>query len=143
MPTQERLTIDERFKYLRIMLSRYKQADRKERSRLLSDMECATGLQRKTIIRRMNGILVRQPRIRQRGRIYGPEMEDVLKVIAESEDNITAERLTPNLKWLAEYLMRHGELQVSAELLEQLQHISTLNTVLFLENVPHKVFSST
>jgi len=51
MPTQERMTIDERLKYLRIMLSHYEQASLKERSKLLSDMERATGLQRKTIIR--------------------------------------------------------------------------------------------
>ena len=135
MPTQERMTIDERLKYLRIMLSHYEQASLKERSKLLSDMERATGLQRKTIIRRMNGILVRKPRTRQRGRIYGPEMEDALRVVAESEDYITAERLTPNLKWLAEHLVMHGELQASAALFEQLQHISTSTVARILKRV--------
>jgi hypothetical protein len=39
MPTQERMTVDERFKDLHIMLPRYKQSSRKERSRLLSERD--------------------------------------------------------------------------------------------------------
>ena len=56
MPTQERMTIEERLKYLRIMRPHYKQANLKQRSQLLNEMERVTGLQRKTLIRRMNGI---------------------------------------------------------------------------------------
>jgi len=35
MPTQDKMTIDERFKYLRIQHPRYQKANRKERTRLL------------------------------------------------------------------------------------------------------------
>ena len=123
MPTQERMTIEERFKYLRIMLPHYRAANRKERSKLLDDMELVTKLARKTIIRRMNGILVRKSRAQQRGRVYGHEVEEAIKVIAESEDYITAERLAPGLRSMAEHLAAHGELQVSSPVLEKLQQL--------------------
>jgi hypothetical protein len=137
MPTQERMTIEERFKYLRLARTHYEKANRKERSQLLDEMERITGLDRKTIIRRMNGILVRKTRTQQRGRVYGADIEAALKVIAESEDYITAERLAPNLRWLAEHLVRHGELHCSASVLEQLDHISISTVARILKRV-HK-----
>jgi hypothetical protein len=118
------MTIDERRKYLRKMQVRYYQADRKERGRLLDEMERITELHRKSLIRLMKGSLERRPRRRQRGRTYGPEVDDALRVIAESTDYICAERLTPNLTWLAKHLAIHGELTISDRLLEQLERIS-------------------
>jgi hypothetical protein len=111
MPNQEEMTIDERLKYLRIMRKRYKQADRKERGVLLDEMEQVTEMDRKTLIRRMKGSLERKRRRKQRGRTYGPEVDDALRVISESLDHIAAERLTPNLVWIATHLAAHGELQ--------------------------------
>jgi hypothetical protein len=124
MPNQEEMTIDERLKYLRIMRKRYKQADRKERGVLLDEMEQVTEMDRKTLIRRMKGSLERKRRRKQRGRTYGPEVDDALRVISESLDHIAAERLTPNLVWIATHLAAHGELQSSAELLARLEQIS-------------------
>lgn len=46
MPTQERITIEERLKYLRIMRPHYKQANLKQRSQLLNEIERVTGLRR-------------------------------------------------------------------------------------------------
>ena len=40
----DKMTIDERFKYLRTAHQRYAVAGRKERSHLLNDMEAMTGL---------------------------------------------------------------------------------------------------
>ena len=124
MSIEDRLTIDERRKYLRKMQERYWQADRKGRGRLLDEMETVTELHRKSLIRLMKGDLARNPRRRQRSRTYGPEVDDALRVIAETSDYICAERLTPNLKWLAEHLAHHGELATSPQLLEQLGCIS-------------------
>jgi hypothetical protein len=106
------------------MQERYVQADRKERGRLLDEMEAVTGLHRKSLIRLLGGSLVRQSRRRQRDRTYGPDVDDALRVIAESTDYICAERLTPNLPWLAQHLAAHGELTISSRLLEQLACIS-------------------
>jgi hypothetical protein len=124
MSIEDKMTIDERRKYLRKMQERYLQASRKERGQLLDEMEAVTELHRKSLIRLMKGSLARQPRRRQRSRSYGPEVDDALRVIAESTDYICAERLTPNLVWLATHLAAHGELTVSAQLLEQLGRIS-------------------
>ena len=66
--TEENMTIDERRKYLRTMKRRYDRADRKERGRLLDEMEAVTGMHRKSVTRLLNSSLERQPRVRQRGR---------------------------------------------------------------------------
>jgi hypothetical protein len=124
MSIDDRMTIDERRKYLRKMQERYLQADRKERGQLLDEMEAVTELHRKSLVRLMKGNLARRPRRRQRGRTYGPEVDDALRVIAESTDYICAERLTPNLPWLAQHLAAHDELTLSPQLLEQLEQIS-------------------
>jgi hypothetical protein len=106
------------------MHKRYRKGDRKERGRLLDEMEIVTELHRKSLIRLMKGSLARQGRRRQRRRTYGPEVDDALRVIVESTDYICAERLTPNLVWLARHLASHGELTISVQLLEQLGRIS-------------------
>jgi hypothetical protein len=124
MSTEDKMTIDERRKYLRQMKKRYLKANRKQRTQLLDEMEKVTELHRKSLIRLMNGGLERQPRQKQRGATYGPEVDDALQVIAESSDYLCAERLTPNLGWMAEHLATHGELQTTPHLLQQLAHIS-------------------
>jgi len=124
MSTDERMTIDEKRKYLRTMHKRYVGAGRKERGRLLDEMEAVTGLHRKVLIRLMKGPLMRKPRRKQRGRTHGHKVDDALRVISESVDHVCAERLTPNLVWLAEHLALHGELETTPELLEALGQIS-------------------
>jgi hypothetical protein len=124
MSIEDRMTIDERRKYLRKMQERYLKADCPGRGHLLDEMEAVTGLHRKSLIRLMKGNLTRKPRGWQRGRVYGPEVDDALRVIAESTDYICAERVTPNLPWLAQHLAAHGELTISSRLLEQLDRIS-------------------
>lgn len=136
MSTEDKMNIDERWKYLRRMKRRYVQADRKEQGQLLDEMEAVTELHRKNLIRLMNGSLERQPRQRQRGRIYGPEVEYAVGIIAESWDYLCAERLTPNLVWMAEHLAAHGELEMSPPLLERLDQISISTTQRILARIP-------
>lgn len=124
MPNDDEMTIDERRKYLRKMKKRYVQAHRRARGQPLDEMKAVTGLHRKSLIRLMNGSLERKPRRKQRGHTYGPEVDDALRVIAESFDYLCAERLTPNLVWMATHLSAHGELEVSPPLLEKLGRIS-------------------
>lgn len=124
MSTENKMTINERRKYLRVMRKRYDAAGRKERSRLLDEMEAVTGLHRKALVRLRNRVLVRKPRARQRGSRYGAEVDRVLCVIDETLDYICAERLKPSLVVTAEQLAAHGELELSAELLEALASIS-------------------
>jgi hypothetical protein len=141
MPEEEKMTINERFKYLRLVRKQYVKAHRFERGRLLGDMERMTGLHRKSLIRLMGSSLERKPRRRQRGPRYGPEVDRALEVISESHDHICAERLQPTLVEMATHLARHGELPASPRLLEQLGQISisTLRRILshLQQDQPH------
>ena len=124
MPNEERMSLSERRKYLRVIKKRYLKASKFGRGRLLDEMEAITGLHRKSLIRLMSGSLERKPRHKRRGRTYGPEVDDALRVISESFDHICAERLQPNVVWMATHLARHGEIKVSQLLLDQLSRIS-------------------
>jgi hypothetical protein len=124
MSDDETMSLKERRKYLRRMQRRYRTASRLECSSLLDEMREVTGLHRKSLIRLMNGDLARKPRIRQRGRTYGIQVHRALKVISEIFDCLCAERLQPNLVWMAEHLARHGELKITPSLIEQLAQIS-------------------
>lgn len=124
MKDEYRMTIDERRKYLRIKRKRYAAASRTERRQLLDEMAEVTGLHRKSLIRLMRGDLTRRPRQKQRGRTYGVAVHYALKVIAESRDFICADRLQPSLVKMAKHLARHGELEVTPELLTSLDSIS-------------------
>ena len=122
---REEMNIDERFKYLRIMQDRYTTADRKLRTELLSEMEIVTGLQRKYLIGQMdNPDLHRHARHRERGRVYGSDVIQVVTTIADALDWICAERLQPTLRETAEILMGFDELAVSDEVLDKLGQIS-------------------
>jgi hypothetical protein len=72
----------------------------------------------------MKGDLVRKPRQRQRGRTYDYEVDDAIRVIAETLDYICAERLTPSLLPTARLLGEHRELAVSDPVLGLLGQIS-------------------
>ena len=124
MPSYREMSINERRKYLSIQQERYRAADRTMRSQLLNEMEAVIHLDRKSLIRLMSSDLERKPRTRQRGRVYGLEVEQAIKVIAKSTDFICAERLTPNLAWLAQHLAYHSEIAASAALLHKLETIS-------------------
>ncbi|MCD6288868.1 MAG: hypothetical protein J7M34_00070, partial [Anaerolineae bacterium] len=49
----------------------------RERGALLDEVMEVTQLHRKTLIRLLRSDLCRHPRSRQRGRTYGPEVDDV------------------------------------------------------------------
>ena len=124
MPADIKMTLDERRKYLLRMRLRYMQANRTERSRLLDEMAQVTELHRKSLLRLMKDEPVRKLRQRQRGRTYNYEVDDVIRVVAESLDYICAERLTPGLVPTTQLLVKHGELTVSEDVLAQLGQIS-------------------
>jgi hypothetical protein len=125
MPAQDEMTIDERRKYVKPMASRYRQAKRKERSQLLTEMEQVTKLHRKYLIRLLNAAsLQRKPRQRPRRRTYGLEVERVIVQVWESLDYICAQRLTPSLLKTARHLATFGVLGLTAEIERHLASIS-------------------
>jgi hypothetical protein len=132
MSETEKMNVDERRKYIHKMWKRYRAADKKEKSHLLDEIEAVTGLHRKSIIRTINGQLSRKKRSRQRGRVYGIEVDDAVRVIAKSLDYPCAERLQPNLVWMAQHLKKHAALTFTPETEQKLASISvsTLKRIL-------------
>jgi len=128
MAATEKMTIDEVYKYLRQIRSRYEQANRARKGELLTEMAAVTGRHRKSLIRLLRGPLERRPRKQQRQCTYQSDFDQVLKVIHESYGHICAERLHPNLPALAEQLSRHGEVVLTEKLRQQLATVS-LSTV--------------
>ena len=123
MPNK-RMSIDQRFNYLGIQYDRYKEAKRKEKGELLTEMVEVTGLARKTVIRHMRKRPIRRRRRKQRGCTYGAKMQDAIHLVAKALDYPCPERLKPQLPCIADHLARHGHLRVNAELREQLVSVS-------------------
>jgi len=135
MSETDPMNINERRKYLHKMWGRYRKVNKQEKGRLLDEMEAVTGLHRKTLIRTLNGQLSRKKRSRERGRTYGVQIDDAMRVIARSLDYACAERLQPNLVWMAEHLNRHGELRVGKESMQKLERISVSTVKRILKRI--------
>ena len=119
------MNVDDRRKYLKRMQDRYWAADRTKKTQLLAEMEAVTSLHRKSLIRLLHGpTLERQPRTGQRGRVYLPQTEDVIRVAWESLDYVCAERLTPVLLPTAQHLARFDEVRLTSEVEAQLAEVS-------------------
>lgn len=138
MSNDERMSIEEGYKYLRQMQTRYQSAGRKEKGRLLDEMEAVTGKHRKSLIRLMAGEIKRHPRERQRGKEYGKDVQGVVRVIAESLDWICAERVQPSLVWMAQQLERHGELSITPKVMAKLATVSISTVGRLLADVPRE-----
>jgi hypothetical protein len=126
MPTDEKMTVNERRKYLKLMAPRYLNTGRSARSALLTEMEAVTGLHRKSLLRLLHAPSLertpQQPRLRRR--TYGPVVADVVRVVWESLDYLCAERLTPGLLATAQQLAQWEELVLTQETAAQLATIS-------------------
>ena len=126
MPSKDKMTVDERRKYLKLVVPRYAKASRRERSGLLTEMASVTGLHRKSLLRLLHRpSLERAPkRPRLRRRRYGAAVADVVRVVWESLDYVCAERLTPALLVAAQQLAQWEELVLTQALEAQLATIS-------------------
>jgi hypothetical protein len=126
MPSDEKMSVDERRKYLKLVVPRYVKARRVERSKLLTEMREVTGLHRKSLLRLMHmPSLERAPRRRGfRRRRYGAAVAEVVQVVWESLDYVCAERLTPALLPTARQLAQWEELVLTPEVEAALRTIS-------------------
>ncbi len=124
MPNKD-MSIDHRFEYLKQQYERYHAASREDKGRLLDEMTTYTGMHRKTVIRLMRSEPKRAPaKPRYKRRIYGTDVERVIRVIAKALDYPCRERLTPMLPTMADHLGRLGVLEIEAETQELLERIS-------------------
>lgn len=126
MPSDEKMTINERRKYLKLVAPRYAKSGRVERSQLLTEMEEVTELHRKSLVRLMHVSSLERAlkKTRFKRRRYGPAVAEVVRVVWESLDYVCAERLTPALPETARQLARWGELALTIEVQEKLESIS-------------------
>jgi IS30 family transposase len=121
----EKMNVNERFKYLRIMQERYVNATRKGKSALLSEMQMTTGLHRKHLTARMNSPdLRRHRRNRERSRTYGADVEYVVRMAADVQDWIGADRLQPALIETALNLENYRHVVLDSKIMAQLGTIS-------------------
>lgn len=135
MLQDEKMSVSERRKYLKLMAPRYVKADRKERGELLTEMATITKLHRKSLIRLMGmPSLERRPqKPRSRRKTYGTTVTDVVRVVWGSMDYVCAERLTPVLRETAQRLAAWEELILSPEVEEALGKISRATVQRLLE----------
>jgi hypothetical protein len=135
MPNDEKMSIDERRKYLKLVAQRYAKARRRERSELLTEMGEVTGLHRKSLIRLMNmpslERVPKKPRLKRRR--YGGAVADTVRIVWESLDYMCAERLTPALRDTACQLDKWGELALTPEVEMALTTISRATVQRLLE----------
>lgn len=125
MPGNESMTVDERYKYLRILHRRYDGADRAIRATLLDEAVHVTGLHRKYLCHLLNRPgPIRRSRTRQRGPHYSGQALHAVAVVAEALDWICAERLQPALAQTAAHLARFGALDLTPTLREELAALS-------------------
>ncbi len=125
MPTQIRMTLNERRKYLKIMQVRYLVSDKKERIGLLNEMQKVTGCHRKSLIRLMHSDLECKRRHKQRGRTYGHEVRR-RHPSHLGEPRLHLPRATDSQSRLdmAQHLADHDEMTAPPDLLEKLDQIS-------------------
>ncbi len=122
----EKMSVKERRKFLLVQQERYLNASRSAKSAMLDAMEADTHLHRKHLIRLMNSDDIRpRKRNRERSRTYGPEVDHAVRLVADALDWVGAERVQPVLADMAQRLARFGYLTLSADLLSQLQKVST------------------
>ena len=116
-----------REQYLEEVRKEYVRADKQGRSQLLNEARRRTRLNRKYLIRILNGRKAsagKQPTRRTRSRSYGVAVLSSLVEIWEIFDYPCGQRLEPALKQEVKRLRELGELRCSDTVAEQLQRIS-------------------
>lgn len=138
MASRERgLTVAARREYVQVMRERYRRAvGRVAKGALLDEIERVLGWHRKHAIRAMAERPLRAPRTRRgRPRQYLVCLSAIERVW-EALDYCCAERLQPQLQRVAHDLVRHGELEAPAEVLEELGRISRATVARRIAQLP-------
>ena len=133
---QETMSMSARYEYIRAMRDVYLRADRREKGEILTHIKTATQLNRKYIITCLNDPDLQQhKRSRERGRKYGADVAQAIGSLADALDWVCAERLQPALTKTAKHMIAHGEVEISAQVLDQLGHISIATTGRILKEI--------
>jgi hypothetical protein len=131
------LTVAAGREYVEVMRERYRRAvGRAAKGALLDEIERVLGWHRKHAIRAMAGAPARAPRVRRgRARQFLACLSAIERVW-ETLDYCCAERLQPSLVRIAVDLVRCGELEAPAEVLEELSRISRATVARRIAELP-------
>jgi len=115
-----------RNQYLKALLRKYLNADKKGKGSLLDEYCRNTGQHRKYVIRKIKGMAFKEPRPRKKkGTLYGIEVRDILYCLWKVFDYPCGQRLKPLLEGEVDRLRKMGELRISENISEKLKKISS------------------
>jgi hypothetical protein len=124
-----------RHEVIQQMAPQYRQASRRQKTRVLNAFVAVTGYSRKYAVQILNHPEALQPSIqRPRPAYYCPEVQQALFLAWKAANQICAKRLIPFLPTLIEALERHGHLHLTEEYRQQLLSISPTTADRFLRS---------
>jgi hypothetical protein len=117
------MTLSSIKEYVAAIRSRYQQANKAEKGKILDEFVKVTGYHRKAATRLL--LKSAQPAANHRGRpsIYN-QMFEPLKAIWEASDRICSKRLKPFMPEMIKVLRRNGELRINTGIEAQLNKLS-------------------
>jgi len=106
--------------------TRYQQAKRPEKRKILDEFTAATGYHRKYAVSLLKGSVAKHKRtkVRRRPRLYNEAVKDALIVIWKASNQLCSKRLVPFLPELLVVLERNGHFSLPEEIRKLLLSIS-------------------
>lgn len=116
--------VEERYQLAARFRTRYLAASKAQKGQLLGVFCEVTGYSRKHAVTVLGGRVRNPSDGHGRTRFYGEEFTAALRVLWEATYYVCAERLQPFMGELADLLVRHGQLELPAEIHAQLRQAS-------------------
>jgi hypothetical protein len=121
-----RMDMRSREQYLKALLGRYLRARKRGKSALLDEYCRNTGMARKSVLRKIAGLLKGEsPSRKQRRPVYGRPVRVALETLWEIFDRPCGQRLKPLVEEELGRLRSLGELKVDEKTARQLQRVSS------------------
>jgi hypothetical protein len=121
-----RMDMRSRKQYLKALLGRYLRARKRGKSALLDEYCRNTGMARKSVLRKIAGLLKGEsPPRKQRRPMYGRPVRVALETLWEIFDRPCGQRLKPLVEEELKRLRSLGELKVDEKTAHQLQRVSS------------------
>lgn len=112
--------------YLEAIRSRYEEATKEEKGKILDEFTKTTGIHRKSVIRLLNRPSTKGGMTKKRGRPqkYGALVVEALRSVWEASDRLCSKRLQPFIPELVQVLGRCGERPMSTDIEAQVCRMS-------------------
>lgn len=110
---------------LRVLVERYQQSTRAQRTAIIDEFEKVSGYHRKHVIRLLNGNPTEERKAKRVGRrTYEEATRQAVHILWETADRICGKRLKAAIPLLIESMERHGHLDLDDMVREQLLTVS-------------------